>query len=168
MPVFGMVYFSGHVDGETRRRARTVGDHREGRVGRTGNQPEDPPRSQRETGGDGTGRQTERGSFGIVGGLATGKPRGLRLPGDGESGLRTVRSPDRAIFGSHSRRLRPTAIPARSWVPGPTKNGSRAPRGLRFRPRLPRGFSRLGGNGSLTIVRLPRMSSERNKLLGSS
>jgi len=31
----------------------------------------------------------------------------------------------------------------RSWVPGPTPNGLRAPRGLKLRRKLPRGFSRL-------------------------
>jgi hypothetical protein len=72
-----MVYFSGHVEGETLRRAKTTGDRRDGRLeGRETGRKVEPERRetgrkvQPETEGkpEATGgRQTERGSFGIVG-----------------------------------------------------------------------------------------------------
>ncbi len=109
-------------------RRETAGN---GRTGKTGNRTEGPPRmskGNRRRPGSATSR--------------TGIPRDRRVT----CGPQTARSatPPRRRGRSDLRIAPPEASargePARSWVPGPTKNGTRAPRGLRFRPRLPRGF----------------------------
>ncbi len=82
-----------------------------------------------------------RGSFGIVEGKPARRPQGLQSAP--ETGAK--RSSDR------SRRLRPTATSERSWVPGPTTHGRGTPRGLRLRPRLPRGFL-ASGLGCVGVV----------------
>jgi hypothetical protein len=103
---------------ETGRKAKAgrKGNRTEGRAERKGNRTEGSTRGQRETGGDG-GRQNGRGSFGIVERNDDWQVARLaKLLGNGE-----------AVFGSHSRWLRPTAKLERSPVPGRTTNG-REPR----------------------------------------
>lgn len=77
---------------------------------------------------------------GSSGGHSTGGSSDPHLPGNGESGHRIA-----AVFGSRQSSERPSEASAyddseRSWVPGPTPIGTRAPRGLRLRPMLPRGL----------------------------
>jgi hypothetical protein len=77
------------------------------------------------------------------------RPADFRIRSSLETGRAvtgSLRSSDRGFSVSARRRLRPSTTSERSWVPGPTPIGTRAPRGLRLRPMLPRGLLVSGGD----------------------
>lgn len=146
-----------------------------GRSDRTGGKPSarsDPkagkpagrsPRRHRETGGDGPVARPSGDPSGSSSELTASRPKGLHLLsgdgegllGNGESGsgcsdLRVAANPGTAvIFGSHSRRPRPTAPLDRSWVPGPTMNGIENPERVEASAKAPSGFLASWGAGPI-------------------
>lgn len=86
---------------------------------------------RQKRGGSGTTREKNR----------QGAKTRMRMGLKSNCRLRTFPSTDTGSPGSGKERLRFLRI-ATSWGPAFPAGGSRAPRGLRLRPELPRGFSR--------------------------
>ena len=101
--------------------------------------PEDRETEALGGSGDRTGISRDR--------RAACRPADLRIRTSLETGRAITgsqRSSDRGLPVSARRGLRPSTTSERSWVPGPTPIGTRAPRGLRLRPMLPRGLLVVG------------------------
>ncbi len=158
----GMVYFSGHADGETRRHRFDENRNGENRAEsrRSGYQvlmtetaragPELSDRvaqSRRETGSSGTGWRFERGSFGIVDRIkdqwifgSTGESSDSP---DGPSGP-SPRSSDREWSSDHTIAGFGRRCTARSQVPGLTK-ADESPERVETSVDAPSGPSRVSG-----------------------
>ena len=131
--------------------ANTAGNRR---IGRTGG-----PACRQEGQPEVCGKLQAEGSVGAPDGDPSGSSSGRRprqierfATADREVGHRQIersaRWPGRETDASDSQESHRSRTcfncgPGRSWVPGPTPNGLRTPRGLMLRQRLPRGFSRL-------------------------
>ena len=116
---------------ETERKARLEGRETERKAGPEGRETERKVQPETEGKPEVTGgRQTERGSFGIV--ERTDGQQAERLANFSETG--------RAVFGPHSRRLRSMAKPERSPVPGRTTNGIESPERVEASAKAPSGF----------------------------
>jgi len=115
---------------------------------------------------------TERGSFGIVERVSMASeshdPQTLLGDEESEPEVRSSRKAEAnlrlAVGGFGPRRT-----PDRSWVPGPIPTGTGIPSGLRFRPRLPRGFSRLERHRpNPHLLADVECETEKNRLIGGS
>ena len=164
-----MVYFSltstgkpddGPERRETVGKARLEGRETERKAGPEGRETERKVQPETEGKPEVTGgRQTERGSFGIV--ERTDGQQAERLANFSETG--------RAVFGPHSRRLRSTAKPERSPVPGRTTNGIESPERVEASAKAPSGF--LASGRHRPNPHLPadvECETEKNRLIGGS